>query len=332
MIKINIPKIKLSTLVDNHWNWFNSHLGDTADWFVENKKDWDKSRVTTRQDFLLTVLNLNSVKEIKDIIQADYQKMKDLIGNHPQWTFPRKKGTNYKLRDAIQRAFGYDLFTDASSTTWSALKLFDEFHLKVCPYCNSEIIGKLKDSTGKYNYKTPMDHFFPESKYPVLSCSFFNIIPACTTCNTLKKAFDTYVDEIIYPHLEEYGNDGLFRCRIDLRCFFCSNSRFLQRISRKIDVKIKPPKGKILPPKIKNSKEKFDIDSLYTDFHQDDVQEFIHKCRSSVPIRVKFLAKFGFNKEKILEKLHPIRRLNSYEYPLRKFEEDVLDQIKEFFE
>ena len=190
MIKINIPKTKLDSLVDDHWNWFVSHLADKADWSAKAKKDWDPQKVISRQDFILQTLNLNSIDDIKHIVRASFQEMKDLINTHPHWTFPKKKGTNYKLRDAIQRAFGYDLFTDASSTTWSALKLFDELHLKVCPYCNSEIIGKLKDSNGKYNYKTPMDHFFPESKYPVLSCSFFNIIPACTTCNTLKKAFD----------------------------------------------------------------------------------------------------------------------------------------------
>ena len=330
MIKIDIPQSDLKSLVDAHWTWFELRLNDKADWFESSKKKWKRRNIITRKDFILKTLNLSNVDDIKHIIQASFQEMKNIISNHPQWTFPKRKGTDYKLRDAIQRAFGYKEFTSLSNTEEGSLKLFNDLKLSVCPYCNSERIGVLTNKQKKYNYKTPMDHFFPESRYPVLSCSFYNIIPACTTCNTLKKDLDTYIDEIIYPHLEQFGKEGCFRCRFDLRSLFCAKYQFDQRILKKIDVRIKPPKGNKLPVKIQNSVEKLDIDSVYTDLHQDDVKSLICACRSSVSTRVKFLAKFRFDKEKILEKLHPHQRPKGLEYPLRKFEEDVLEQVKEF--
>lgn len=330
MIKINIPQSKLDLLVDKHWKWFESHLSDMADWFEDAQKNWNPKNIISRQDFIIQTLKLKKgIDDIKHIIQASFQEMKDIISNHPQWTFPKKKGTDYKLRDAIQRAFGYKDFTDLSNKGWTSLKLFDKLHLTVCPYCNSERIGVLTNK-GKYNYKTPMDHFFPESKYPALSCSFYNIIPACTMCNSLKRDFDTYIYKIVYPHLEEFGKDALFRCKFDLQNLFSSNSLFNKKIEKKIRVTIKPPTGKKLPNQIKNSVEKLDIESVYTDLHQNDVKEFICNCRSSIPIRVKFFARFGFNKDKILKKLHPYQRSKGHEYPFRKFEEDVLDQVKEF--
>lgn len=330
MIKINVPQTDLNSLVDNHWDWFSSLLNDRADWFVDAKKDWVQSRIQTRQDFILKTLNLNSKTDIETIIRADYTQMLLLISSHPDWAFHRGKGANYSLRNAIQRAFGYNLFTSVSAVGWSALKLFDSLHLNVCPYCNSERIGALKNGSGRYNYKSPMDHFFPESIYPVLSCSFYNLIPACTNCNSLKKDLDTYKEEIIYPYLEEFGNNGNFRVRIDLRWIYRKATSFEQRLKKKVDVTIKPQQGITLLPKIKKSVNRLDIKSVYTDLHQDDVKDFLSVCRSSVKIRVKYFSKFRFDKEKILTKLHPYQRADKREFPLRKFKEDVLDQVCAF--
>ncbi|QDV21268.1 hypothetical protein Pan153_59560 [Gimesia panareensis] len=51
----------------------------------------------------------------------------------------------------------------------------------VCPYCDN----KMTDANRR------MDHFFPDSKFPALSVSLTNLIPACETCNGLSRKHNT---------------------------------------------------------------------------------------------------------------------------------------------
>ena len=50
--------------------------------------------------------------------------------------------------------------------------LAENRNLRVCPYCDGDLGSP------------EMDHFFPKSKYPSLSCHPLNLVPACHTCNS----------------------------------------------------------------------------------------------------------------------------------------------------
>lgn len=57
--------------------------------------------------------------------------------------------------------------------------------IKTCCYCNAQYATtfiKNRDSMTSYD----LDHFYPQSKYPYLSTSFFNLIPSCSCCNRHK--------------------------------------------------------------------------------------------------------------------------------------------------
>lgn len=54
--------------------------------------------------------------------------------------------------------------------------------IKVCPYCASDQLKNLYDSSGKFK-KSQLDHYFPKSKYPFLALNFFNLFPSCKDCN-----------------------------------------------------------------------------------------------------------------------------------------------------
>ena len=69
---------------------------------------------------------------------------------------------------------------------------FSKFNIIFCPYCNKDEvqnIEKIDLATG--NTLTTrlyqLDHFYPRSRYPYLSLSFFNLIPGCSTCNATLK-------------------------------------------------------------------------------------------------------------------------------------------------
>lgn len=69
---------------------------------------------------------------------------------------------------------------------------FSKFNLNFCPYCNKDevqIIKKINLVTGDELTARlyQLDHFYPRSRYPYLSLSFFNLIPGCATCNATLK-------------------------------------------------------------------------------------------------------------------------------------------------
>ena len=55
--------------------------------------------------------------------------------------------------------------------------------LRICPYCGRSFIYSV--DVNNNCVKPDIDHFFPKSKYPYMALSYYNLIPACNTCNRL---------------------------------------------------------------------------------------------------------------------------------------------------
>lgn len=74
----------------------------------------------------------------------------------------------------------------------------NQFNLSYCPYCNeqvTQVITEVNGLTGEAERLAllQLDHFYPQSRHPYLSVSFFNLIPGCSPCNAqlkLEKKFD----------------------------------------------------------------------------------------------------------------------------------------------
>ncbi|NFS29448.1 hypothetical protein FDF12_04050 [Clostridium botulinum] len=60
-------------------------------------------------------------------------------------------------------------------------KLLNALDLTVCPYCNRNYINKAGTKTTCH-----FDHFFSKDSYPILAVSFYNLVPVCPACNTVK--------------------------------------------------------------------------------------------------------------------------------------------------
>ncbi|MFY0254214.1 hypothetical protein ACDQ55_09700 [Chitinophaga sp. 30R24] len=51
------------------------------------------------------------------------------------------------------------------------------------------------------------DHFFPKNQYPLLSLSFYNLIPSCSICNrTVKNQAKVIYGQYIHPYEEGFDN------------------------------------------------------------------------------------------------------------------------------
>lgn len=71
----------------------------------------------------------------------------------------------------------------------------NEIKVKACVYCNAQ---PARGSEKKLFYT--IDHYKPQSKYPFLCTSFFNLIPSCSFCNGAKNDgdvdFEFYTEDI----------------------------------------------------------------------------------------------------------------------------------------
>lgn len=64
-----------------------------------------------------------------------------------------------------------------------------------CPYCQQNIANNL-------------DHFLPQSKYVTFSVSPYNLVPACSECNTDKSAstFTNYLEQPFHPYYDDFDD------------------------------------------------------------------------------------------------------------------------------
>lgn len=76
----------------------------------------------------------------------------------------------------------------------------------VCTYCNRQYVFTVEDNEGDNGKiaRPELDHWFPKELYPIMSLSFYNLIPCCKLYNSSAKgsaifSFDT--------HIHPYHND-----------------------------------------------------------------------------------------------------------------------------
>ncbi len=77
---------------------------------------------------------------------------------------------------------------DGKIIVYSGIDLIEHLGITVCPYCNRTYVQSITNQN-QYHKKRrtcEFDHFYPQSEYPFLAISFYNLIPSCKTCNHIK--------------------------------------------------------------------------------------------------------------------------------------------------
>lgn len=140
--------------------------------------------------------------------------------------------------------------------------------IKTCVYCNAQYAVTTEefkeDGRTKRIGTYQLDHNWPESKYPFLCTTFYNLLPCCPTCNQTKlqntAVFNLYTqkpEELdvfrfeLTPDkaLDAYVSDDMERLEVKLKCDSCEEM-------------------------LKNHQKLFHIDLIYAE-HKDVVQRII---------------------------------------------------------
>lgn len=83
--------------------------------------------------------------------------------------------------DCLRRFVKYEMI-DAGLK----IQVKQAFRLEVCPYCNRQYITSFQVS-GKQHVTADLDHFYPQSLFPLLALSLYNLVPVCLVCNRMVK-------------------------------------------------------------------------------------------------------------------------------------------------
>lgn len=83
--------------------------------------------------------------------------------------------------ECLLKAFGYD--RRISQNKSNSYKLAEKIGTRTCVYCNSVYTFTIVDVDGKSISRPDFDHWLPKEKHPLLSMSFYNLMPSCPYCN-----------------------------------------------------------------------------------------------------------------------------------------------------
>lgn len=100
------------------------------------------------------------------------------------------------------------LFVDSGYVNWFLAEkknylLANNLNQHTCTYCNREYIFTYKNKAGGKGMVPQFDHWFAKNDYPLLALSFYNLIPSCATCNTIKSKTPFNLNDYLHPYLDK---------------------------------------------------------------------------------------------------------------------------------
>ena len=355
-------------MIDRHVDWFIQVVSE-----ADCPEEWGKKYKGKKyKDYLEDVFGFVKTKtfkaQIRPYIVGGQAKIKEIrrkkIGlNGVDGRIKEEKLTQTQKQKRINakrlfKAFCYEKFCDSHATEekWDAYKFCKGLNVFVCPYCNRQYIftvaeheeHQLEGSVTCY-VRPELDHFYPKDIYPYLSCNLYNLVPSCSVCNHAKSDTDfgeTEDSKLIYPYGEEFGDDGVFRVKID-DAYIETEKLFKGMYTddkQKEQLRICIESSGSKKDKVDKSKEVFHLEPIYN-MHKLDLVEFLKRYRNYCdPKRTELL--------KIFRQAQPTARIDecqlkiffdimssqletqilgmydsSEQYPLKKMKTDIKKQL-----
>ena len=213
-----------------------------------------------KKDFLNS---LNDEKFLKAIIIGkpdELEKYAQKVDNTLFWDEKKSESTPFGKK--VLKIFHYDGFRASKRLGfWVA----ESLKIKSCPYCNAQYII----NTNEKVYHT-FDHFFPKAIYPYLSVSFYNLIPACNTCNQTKSNKLTSLTTHWHPY---FGDDLMSKFQFEIEPKSCVDFALDKY---KTDAILKIQTKSQSNPMVKTHIETFNLEDQYK-VHTDIAAETIWK-------------------------------------------------------
>ena len=236
----------------------------------------DSIDVNRIENALSDIKYKNIIDNLKDIITTNnltkYSNLRDAYS-------PSEK-------KEIKKAFDYAGHRQNSDF----MEHFKKLNIKSCPFCNNNYIYFYEKEAGKYNTLATLEHYYPKSKYPHLSLSFYNLIPSCNTCNSkFKGSTEKHEGKILHPYLEDFNEKAKFSISVDSLS-----------VNKTIELEVNLKSN---DERCKTSIDRFQLDKIYKQ-HNDIAKEIWNKAQVYNESQIEelyksFYEKLGYSKEDI---------------------------------
>lgn len=126
----------------------------------------------------------STMREVFEEIIGEIGEIRKPKAKKPQEQVSLEEQANLEAWKICQNIFSYNhlSYINASTPEKTAHWLQQQLHVDVCPFCN-----RIYTSTVfRGSVRASFDHFYPQSVYPYLAISLFNLIPICDVCNKNK--------------------------------------------------------------------------------------------------------------------------------------------------
>jgi hypothetical protein len=223
-------------------------------------------------------------------------------------------------------AINYDWFSKKTNSHYGGYDLAKKLNVKTCPYCNRNYTVTVADTKNRV-VRPDFDHFFPRKQYPLLSLSFYNLIPSCSICNrTIKNQAKITYGKYIHPYEEGFGE----ALKIN---FFPKNTD--SAVGIKTDFDILTITNAIQMEKAQRCLESFrlfKLKELYEESHNTEIADIIRKHSVSNGRYLEMLNE-AFPNLGSFEELYRIAFGNYYsedaleKRPLSKLVRDIVEQL-----
>lgn len=209
-----------------------------------------------RRSFLLDNLNI--------ILKGRPQELLDIFIRYKDFCIQRR---TLPWNSKLDKAFSYENFR--SRKRYNLYDLADELNVKVCPYCNRQYTFTVVRDAATIT-RPQFDHFFCVKHFPLLSLSFYNLIPSCYICNaTLKRDEIFTLDSNIHPYLTGFNDDFKFT-------YNALSPEAVEGLSDEFEISYLVENTSIRQPQINGNAEIFELKSIYN-HHVDHVREIVRK-------------------------------------------------------
>lgn len=303
------------------------------DEFIANKDEYKEfltDMLKVSNDIYIEKIITSSPNELVGIykhICSTYHKIKE-NGNIVFLNSEVNKGLLYQI---ITNIFDYNRFRNdgfkvkGSTEFWDAYKFCELLNVNVCPYFNriytTTVIKKTRAIT-----RPELDHYMPQSKYPLFALSFYNLIPSCKVCNSSLKR-DSYldIDKYLHPYLDKLHEEYKFDYEpIDMDAFDGDKKK----------IKITINKNGCYDEKSDNSLEFFEITNIYKQ-HNDIVAKLLYKRKEYSDSRISEIVSIlnsaapnSVTKQEIYDSIFSTSKTEEIiDTSLGKLKKDIIDKL-----
>lgn len=252
--------------------------------------------------------------------------MKKLVDDYSE-AYLTQKNLPKKYRKRLRTLvciFDYDgaIGNSKSKSYWLA----EHIGRNSCTYCNRQYTFTVSGKNNDERITRPaFDHWFPKSRFPLLSLNLYNLIPCCAVCNSGAKGDKVFqLTKFVHPY-EQKDDDPKFK--------------FVPAIAdkNKGEWTVVLDRDKVAHPEVDNTIKAFELDRIYNmhgPLEVKEMMEFAQAYSNTYLLQIynqmkKDFGAVAFNQEDVYRILFGTESVPAkfLDRPLSKMKHDILEYL-----